>query len=53
MTKHIGVMIAWIVVVGLLLYVVQHTDDLLRGIAYMTKGGNLKELFQSIDTLFK
>ena len=53
MSKYIGVMIAWIILAGILFYVVQHSQDLVRGIAHITKGGDLRSLFQSVNTLFK
>lgn len=53
MSKHIGTMIVWILVAGLLLYIAQHGSELSRGFVYLTKGGSIKGLFQSINTIFK
>lgn len=53
MTKYIGVIIAWILVAGVVLYIVQHSADLVRGFTYLTKGGSIKGLFHYIDTVYK
>lgn len=53
MSKHISTMILWILIAGILLYGIQHLGDLWSAFTHLTKGGSLKGLFQSINTVFK
>lgn len=53
MTKHIGPIIAWIIIAGIVLYVAQHYADLIDGARYLRTSTDATKLPKAVDTLFK
>lgn len=52
MTKHIGVIIVWIVIAGIVLYAVQNFDALLDGITYVRQSIDAQSIPEAVERLF-
>lgn len=53
MTKHLGPIIAWIIVVGIILYAVRHFSDLRNGVLFIQQSAEEQEIPESIKGVFK
>ncbi|AKM78206.1 MAG: hypothetical protein UY31_C0013G0015 [Candidatus Wolfebacteria bacterium GW2011_GWE1_48_7] len=53
MTKHIGSIIAWIIIAGVILYAARHFSDIVGGVTYVKQSIDEQEVPDAVELLFK